>query len=234
MNEPMGLLGKLVAKDGKVLPEYQAIHEPKLPFTARGQEPGWMITIDTSTIFLNSEYGALQLSMPRTEPRTTAEDIHYSTEEGGQRLEVFIRPEVCADVATGMPHPYQVRFELDGQGHAGCGGDPNSLLIGDEWTVESIDGVPVIEKSEVTIHFMEEWRVSGSASCNRFIGGYQLTGEGLSFSQLGTTMMACEEHLSQQEFRFLEVLKAVVRFEISKEGRLVLYTPDQRRITGRR
>jgi heat shock protein HslJ len=45
-----------------------------------------------------------------------------------------------------------------------------------------------------------------------------LTGEDLSFSQLETTMMACEEHLSQQESRFLEVLKALVRFEISPEG----------------
>jgi uncharacterized membrane protein len=130
-----------VSKDGKVLPECQAIREPKRPFTVLGQEPGWMITIDTSTIFLKSEYGALQLNMARTEPQATAEGIHYSTEEGGRRLEVFIRQEVCADVATGMPHSYQVRFELDGQGHAGCGG---------EWTVQTIDGVSVVEESEAT------------------------------------------------------------------------------------
>jgi heat shock protein HslJ len=215
-------------------PDDQAVREPKLPFTARGQEPGWMITIDTSTIFLNTEYGALQLNMARTEPQATADGILYSTEADGRRLEVFIRPEICADVATGMPHPYKVRFELDGQGHAGCGGDPNTLLTGGEWTVQSIDGVPVGENSEVTILFMEEWRVAGSASCNRFIGGYRLTGEGLSFSELGTTMMACEEHLSRQESRFLEVLKTVVRFEISPEGHLVLHTSDQRRITSHR
>jgi hypothetical protein len=144
-----------------------------------------MITIDASTISLNSDYGSLQLSMPRTEPQATAEGIRYSTEEGGRRLEVFIRQEICADVATGMPHPYQVRYELDGKGHAGCGGDPNALLTGGEWTVQSIDGVPVIEKSHVTIVFLEDWRVAGSASCNRFIGGYRLTGEGLSFSPNG-------------------------------------------------
>lgn len=241
LHEPMGLGGTLMSMEhpgtpmpGKILPDSQAVREPRLPFTARGQEPGWMITIDASTIVLNGDYGALRLSMPRTEPRAIAKGILYSTEEGGRRLEVFIRPEICADVATGMPHPYQVRFELDGQGHAGCGGDPNTLLTGGEWTVQTIDGAPVIEQSEVTIHFMEEWRVAGSASCNRFIGGYELTGEGLSFSQLGTTMMACEEHVSQQESRFLEILSAVIRFEISPEGRLVLHTLDQRRITGHR
>jgi heat shock protein HslJ len=223
-----------VSEHGKALPESQPVREPELPFTARGQEPGWMITIDASTISLNSDYGSLQLSMPRTEPQATAEGIRYSTEEGGRRLEVFIRQEICADVATGMPHPYQVRYELDGKGHAGCGGDPNALLTGGEWTVQSIDGVPVIEKSHVTIVFLEDWRVAGSASCNRFIGGYRLTGEGLSFSQMGTTMMACDDHLSQQESRFLEVLQAVSRFEISPEGHLVLHTPDQRSVTGHR
>jgi len=100
--------------------------------------------------------------------------------------------------------------------------------------VETLGGAPVIDKPEATILFMEEGRVAGNASCNRFIGGYYLTGEGLSFSQMGTTMMACEEALSLQEARFLELLQAVFRFEISPEGRLVLHTPDGRSITAKR
>jgi hypothetical protein len=51
---PAGLEGGIRGSK-KVLPSCQAIREPKLPFTARGQEPGWMITNDTSTIFLNTE-----------------------------------------------------------------------------------------------------------------------------------------------------------------------------------
>ena len=51
---------------------------------------------------------------------------------------------------------------------------------------------------------------------------------------MGTTMMACEEPLSLQEARFLELLHAVYRFEISPESRLVLHTPDGRRIAARR
>jgi heat shock protein HslJ len=81
---------------------------------------------------------------------------------------------------------------------------------------------------------MEEGRVAGNASCNRFVGGYNLSGEGLSFTQMGTTMMACEEPLGLQEARFLELLQAVSRFEISPEGRLVLHTPDGRSITAKR
>ncbi len=224
----------LVTVRGKELPECLAVREPELPFTARGQEPGWMITIDAGTIFLNADYGALQLRFPRSAPQVSADGIRYRTEAEGRRLTVWIEPRICADIATGMPHPYRVRYELDGKGHPGCGGEPKSLLTGGEWIVETIGGAPVAEKSEATILFLEEGRVAGNASCNRFIGGFNLTGEGLSFSQMGTTMMACEEPLSLQEARFLELLQAVFRFEISPEGRLVLHAPDDRRITARR
>jgi len=224
----------LVSVRGKELPECLAIREPDLPFTARGQEPGWMITMDTGTIFLNADFGALQLRFPRTAPQVSADGIRYVAEAEGRRLSVWIEPRICADIATGMPHPYQVRYELDGKGHPGCGGEPKSLLTGGEWIVETIGGAPVVDKPEATILFMEEGRVAGNASCNRFIGGYYLTGEGLSFSQMGTTMMACEEALSLQEARFLELLQAVFRFEISPEGRLVLHTPDGRSITAKR
>jgi heat shock protein HslJ len=193
-----------------------------------------MITIDPGVILLKADYGALQLRFPRTAPQVSADGIRYRTEADGRRLSVWIQPRICADSATGMPHPYQVRYELDGKGHPGCGGAPKSLLTGGEWIVETIGGAPVVDKSEATILFMEEGRVAGNASCNRFIGGYHLTGEGLSFSQMGTTMMACEEPLSLQEARFLELLQAVFRFEISPERRLVLHTPDGRSITAKR
>jgi heat shock protein HslJ/membrane-bound inhibitor of C-type lysozyme len=224
----------LVTVRGETLPECLAVREPDLPFTARGQEPGWMITIDPGVILLKADYGALQLRFPRTAPQVSADGIRYRTEAEGRRLSVWIEPRICVDSATGMPHPYQVRYELDGKGHPGCGGEPKSLLSGGEWIVETIGGAPVIDQSGATILFMEEGRVAGNASCNRFIGGYRLTGEGLSFSQMGTTMMACEEDLSRQEARFLELLQAVFRFEISPERRLVLHTPDGRSITAKR
>jgi len=219
---------------GVDLPECRAVTEPKLPFTARGQEPGWMIRIDASEIFLNADFGALQLRLPRTEPHVTAAGILYRTAADGRRLSVSIEPRICADTATGMPHPYRVRYDLDGEMRSGCGGDPKTLLTGGEWTVESIGAKPVITGSSVTIRFLEEDRVAGNASCNRFIGGYRLTGEGLSFHQLGGTMMACEGPLSEQEARFLELLQDAYRFEIDPEGRLVLHTPRQQGIAARR
>jgi heat shock protein HslJ/membrane-bound inhibitor of C-type lysozyme len=224
----------LVTVRGRELPECRALREPELPFTARGQEPGWMITIDADAILINADYGALKLRLPKTEPLMIDEGFLYRTESEGRRLAVAIRPDICVDVATGMPHPYRVRYELDGKANAGCGGDPQRLLTGLEWIVETIGGVPVAEKSEPTIIFLEEGRVAGNASCNRFTGSFQLTGEGLSFGQMANTMMACEEPLSSQEARFLELLQKTHRFEIDPKGRLVLLTPDGQRMTARR
>ena len=219
---------------GVGLPECRAVTAPELPFTARGQEPGWLIRIDESGISLNTDFGALQLRMPRTEPQITADGILYRTAADGRRLSVSIQPRICADIATGMPHPYRVRYDLDGRTGSGCGGDPRTLLTGGEWTVESIGGKPVIAGSGMTIQFLKEDRVAGNASCNRFIGGYRLNGEGISFHQLGGTMMACDEPLSEQETRFLGLLRDTYRFEIDPEGRLVLHTTRQKSIEARR
>ena len=224
----------MVVAHGVALPECRAVTAPGLPFSARGQEPGWQITIADETISLSADYGALQLRMPRPEPEITAAGIVYRTAGDGRSLSVSIQPRICADIATGMPHPYRVRYDLDGETHAGCGGEPKSLLTGGEWVVEEIGGRPVIADAEVTILFMEEDRVAGGASCNRFFGSYKLSGEGLTFAQMGGTMMACPGPLADQEARFLKLLQETYRFEIDSEGRLVLHTPHQQRIAARR
>jgi heat shock protein HslJ/membrane-bound inhibitor of C-type lysozyme len=225
----------LVTVRGDALPECTALAEPQLPFVARGQEPGWRLEIGTEEILLSAEFGALELRLPRPEPQITAEGVLYEAAADGRLLSVSVQPRICADIATGMPHPFRVRYRLDGETRSGCGGDPKSLLTGEEWEVESIGGEPVVEESTVTIQFLDENRVAGNASCNRYTGGFQLTGEGLSFSQMASTLMACaSEALGAQEARFLSLLQDVYRFEIDPEGRLVLHTAREGGIVARR
>jgi heat shock protein HslJ len=47
-------------------------------------------------------------------------------------------------------------------------------------------------------------------------------------------MMACENPLSEQEARFLGLLRETYRFEIHLKGRLVLHTTRQQSIEARR
>jgi heat shock protein HslJ len=46
-------------------------------------------------------------------------------------------------------------------------------------------------------------------------------------------MMACEDPLSEQETRFLGLLRNTYRFEIDPKGRLILHTIQQQSIEAR-
>jgi len=71
----------------------------------------------------------------------------------------------------------------------------------------------------------EETRVNGFAGCNRFFGQYVLDGTKLSFSALGSTMMACPEGMDT-ELAFLRALNETDRMELDNLS-LLLYSTDR-------
>jgi heat shock protein HslJ len=133
-----------------------------------------------------------------------------------------------------MPYPNEVTVMLDGKQFNGCGGDPAALLHGAEWVVEDINGTGIIDGSRVTVNFSADRRISGRASCNTYTGAYTLTGETLTISKTGVTMMACAPALMRQEDLFLDVLKNVNGFALAADGALILRAGDGRTVTARR
>jgi heat shock protein HslJ len=73
-----------------------------------------------------------------------------------------------------------------------------------------------------TIAFLDDNAVAGSGSCNRFRGGFKLTGESLTIAQLATTMMACPDQVMQQEQAIISQLEATRSFDIRADGALIL------------
>jgi|HubBroStandDraft_6_1064221.scaffolds.fasta_scaffold56113_5 heat shock protein HslJ len=67
-------------------------------------------------------------------------------------------------------------------------------------------------------------RVSGSDGCNRLMGGYELEGDHLKFTQMATTRMACI-HGNDTEANFSKALDQVREWMISK-GKLLLLDAD--------
>lgn len=200
-------------------------------FTARGNEPFWAVEItETGIAFRTMEGETITLS-PRPEPSDGT--VTYLGEADGQSFSLSIADELCIDSMSGMNFPKTVTVSYGQRTFSGCGGEPASLLHG-EWGIEQIDGKPIVAGSQPTPNFGPEGRISGNASCNRYFGGYELTGEGLAFSQLGSTKMACEQALMDQEHIFLQVLGSVSRFDIDGEGKLVLHGNDGRTLTGHR
>ncbi|SDW03463.1 META domain-containing protein [Marinobacter mobilis] len=198
------------------------------PFRARGNEPFWQVAVDG---------GQLRLTQPDSAETASAGYELVARNAAGQTLVADLdgrpvlletAPQLCRDSMSGMAYPHQARLTLDGARLEGCAGNPDMLLQGVEWVVEDIDRGGIIDSSRITLHFLPEGRLAGRASCNNYMGSYQLSGEGLSVGQTASTMMACAPSLMHQERRFLEVLGAVQRFDILPTGALILETADGR------
>lgn len=223
----------LVSLAGEPLPEcVAAVPVEKTPFRARGNEPGWNVTMSGEQIALSLDYGTREIKAKLPEPVETNGTRVYSLPE--QNLSIRISEHPCSDTMTGMPYPSTVELEIEDQRLTGCGGEPRALLEGPEWTVSRLDGEPVPDEVSVTINFLDDDRIAGSSGCNRFMGGYALTGEGLSFGQIAGTMMACPELQMQTEQRFLGLLQGINRFEIPSENELLLITSEDKRIKAER
>ena len=87
-------------------------------YTARGQEPGWALTIAGGRIDYVGNYGERRINIPRPDPRTTFNGHRYET----PRLIVDVTHGRCNDVMSGHGYADQVMVIADGETYRGCGG----------------------------------------------------------------------------------------------------------------
>lgn len=103
-------------------------------------------------------------------------------------------------------------------------------LVGREFDIVEVHGVPVLESSSPDILFGSDGRVSGRATVNRLMGQYTVEGDELRFGALATTMMAGPQEHMDQEHRVLTALSGTLRVEdvdgdvhlVSEAGTVVL------------
>ncbi len=218
----------MVTWRGAVLDDCERLTAPDLPFTARGQEPGWDLRIEEDGLTLRINYGQEEFSFEPVEPEVSASGVRYEAHDGDRRLTVLIDRQACNDTMADISFPYRVRYTLDGDAHMGCGGDPREVLGGGEWLIEQIGDEAVVTGTVPTIEFSHiegEDRFAGRASCNRYMGSFQLSGEGVNLSPAASTLMACpDEAQALQEGRLLALLAEVYGFGVDEQGRLVLRT----------
>ena len=107
-------------------------------------------------------------------------------------------------------------------------------LLGREWVVEDIAGGGVIDGARPTLHFLRDGRLAGDATCNRFVGTYEIIGDRLTLAPAGTTRKRCPEALLHQERKLLALLPKVMGFRIDPTGALIFTTADDVQIVARR
>lgn len=199
---------------------------------AHGNEPGWRITLGADETEFVLDYGERTFTAPTPAPEILDGARTYRFAEADVVL--ALSDALCADDATGMPHPQTALLEDGDRVMNGCAGDPMTMLTGDEWIVEDIGGGGVIDMARTSLAFGEDGRVTGSGACNRYGASYTLTGEGLSIGPIAATRKGCPGAIMDQENRFFDALSAVERFEIDETGALLLYGGGQQLLLARR
>ncbi|SNC63617.1 Membrane-bound lysozyme-inhibitor of c-type lysozyme [Marinobacter sp. es.048] len=212
--------------NGQTYPECLQPGDLEMPFEARGNEPFWHATI---------EGGELLLTRPFEEQGTRRVPVELKAANRHGRtfvatlddlpITLTVARQLCEDSMSGAQYPAQVRLEVGRDEYRGCGGDRQRLFRGAIWVVEDLAGAGIIDRSRITIEFLEGNRIAGRASCNRYTGAYELRGEGMAIGPLASTRMACAPALMNQEERFLNLLDQVNSVRIGQQGQLLLSTP---------
>lgn len=114
---------------------------------------------------------------------------------------------------------------------SGCSGTKESTnpgkIEGIEWKLESLNGKPVKLNSgkNLTIIFDGvKSGISGTAVCNKYFGSYVMNSGKLSFSELGSTKMMCDDNINESDY--FSMLGLVDSYNVSG-GKLTLMGKDK-------
>jgi putative lipoprotein len=85
--------------------------------------------------------------------------------------------------------------------------------------------VPAVEDTEAGITFNEDGTVAGNSGCNGFGGNYTVEGDQVAFSEIVSTLIACEEPIMSQEEAVFKVLTDTASYAI--EGNTLTLTNNE-------
>jgi heat shock protein HslJ len=197
----------------------QSAGDAPAPYSALGTEPGWTLDITPDRLAYAGDYGETKISVANPGARPSVNGERYVTD----RLTVDITHRECSDGMSDRRYRDTVTLTADGKTVKGCGGGvlPPTTLAGTNWTFVSIGGVAVAPDQPTSLTFDGE-RLSGSAGCNRIMGGYASDGKTLTAGPLAATRMACHGPGMMQEQAFFALMAQPVSLHFNPEGQMVL------------
>lgn len=183
-------------------------------FRAVGQEPGWLLAVEDTILTLRWDYDERRVSVRTPTVETGTGGRQYRFMHSDTSYVISIKDSACADGMSGHQYPATVTVSIGARILNGCGGEPGSLIRGAEWYVDSLDALPLVTGSTITMQFSPDGRITGSAGCNRFSGNYTLSGNDLTTSQVAATRKSCGPDIDRQETVFLSYLERPIRFYV--------------------
>jgi len=99
----------------------------------------------------------------------------------------------------------------------------SASIVGKYWKLIELNGQTVqpAQQSKREPHLIlneSDKRVNGSGGCNSYFGTYQLQGDnGITFSKIGSTKMACTNDVMQVEYNFFQVFEKTNGFALRND-----------------
>ena len=104
------------------------------------------------------------------------------------------------------------------QPNKSCSPNTHAELLDTHWILDSLGGIKITTPTDgKEVHMVlatAESRVHGNAGCNNFFGQFSTEEDKLSFSAMGSTMMACPEGMEKEQ-AFLAALGNTASYSIS-------------------
>jgi heat shock protein HslJ len=197
-------------------------------YTARGNEPGWILKMDSKTIDYQGDYGETKIRIPAPEGRPSFNGMRYVSE----RLTVDVTYSTCTDDMSGKRFADTVTVSAGDKQVKGCGGRalPPESLHDTTWTIVMIGQMPVLDDVRTEVRFADG-RISGTAGCNRFNGDYSIASNVLTVGPVVSTRMMCPEKQMAQEAKFLALMASKLTKRYSVSGDLILADDKGNRAT---
>jgi heat shock protein HslJ len=87
----------------------------------------------------------------------------------------------------------------------------------------------IIEGTEVTLEFQDTTQAAGLGGCNSFGAQYQATNGDISFTEIISTLIACEEEgVMEQEDAYFQALENAEEYELMDGELRIWYDQGQR------
>ncbi len=216
--------------------ETEAASDPWTGFTGHGTEPFWTLTIGEERLSFE-HFSVLTAQAARTEALFSAGATVFSSRsdnEGQRDFIVLIQDGLCSDGMSDTPYPKSVRVFVDGLAFSGCGGDPQEVLQGADWTVTELMGEAVPDNADLNFAFDGSGGIAGYGGCNRFTAHYTLD-DGFRMGPIAATRRACiNPEISRLESRLFTVLGSVISLQVDDDGSLTFYSETGPVLTARR
>ena len=86
--------------------------------------------------------------------------------------------------------------------------------------------MPAVEDADASLTFADDGTVSGSGGCNSLGGTYEVKGSEITFGQMTSTLMACDDARNAQESFVTQVLTGTAQYEV-KDQTLTITNGDK-------